>query len=451
MLAFLGIVASAALVFGLVLITRHMDTMQQDRDLRLVSSQLTVSLESSLLSVASVATSDEAILRLDHVQDPGWGDRTFPEPASSQVWVYTIAFDDSIISGLHAADPRKSGPFAFEHDLPRWIAAFRHDRWSSTPLLAAMQKGHPVRTLLWSGARLYLLIGIPFSPSTPALRLKHPWPPLLILVMPMDVYLRTTLAGAAVYDFKIVPGRSRDVAAGVPLSDAAGHTLANLQWSPATPGAELRRLLLAPLLLLVAAFAALVHHTYRRGITAARELMASEARAHYLAFHDELTKLANRRYFIAELERAVASAAGSNVPLSVLLIDLDRFKLVNDSYGHDCGDELIREVGRRLGYICPIGDLCARLGGDEFIILARGRSEAEAVELANVVMKSLSEPVQLSAATVTVGASVGISMFHGTGSGERLVREADLALYRVKARRSGGAPCLFHESFFERV
>ena len=142
---------------------------------------------------------------------------------------------------------------------------------------------------------------------------------------------------------------------------------------------------------------------------------------------------------------------GSQVPLSLLLIDLDRFKLVNDSYGHQTGDELIREVGRRLSDICPIGDLCARLGGDEFIILVHGCSEARAIDFADLVVRSLSEPVQLTAATVTVGGSVGISVFRGTGSGERLIREADLALYRVKAGRSGSAACVFHEAFLEQV
>ncbi len=451
MLALLGILASVALVFGLVLLTRHMDTMEQERDFRLVSSQLKTSLDSSLLSIASVAKSDEAIRHLDHARDTEWGNQAFPEPASSQVWVYTVSFDDSIISGLHGAGPQRLSSFAFEQSLPKWVASFRHDRWGEASSTTVAQEERPVRTLLWSRSRLYLLIATAFSPNTPGLRLIHPRPPLLMLIIPMDIYLQSNLAGADFYNFRIALSSPRGAVAGAPLSDAAGHIVASVEWDPATPGRELRRLLLAPLLLLVGAFAALVHYTYRRGTVAARELVASEARAHYLAFHDELTELANRRHFIAELERAVASASGGHPPLSVLLVDLDRFKVVNDTYGHQCGDELIRVVGRRLRNICTVSDLCARLGGDEFVILTRGRSKAEAIGLAELIVESLSEPVQLSAATITVGGSVGISMFRGTGNGERLMREADLALYRVKARRSKSAACFFHDNFLEQV
>ena len=451
MLAFLGILASVALVLGLVLLTKHMDTIQQDRDWKLVSSQIDVSFESSLLNVASVAKSDDAIRQLDHVRDASWGDRTFPEPASSRVWVYTIGFDDSIISGLHGAGLGRLGDFAFERDLPRWITGFRHDRWSGGSSKGATQEAQPVRTLLWSGARLYLLIGVSFAPTTSSLRLTHPKPPLLFLVIPMDVYLQGNLAGATFYHFSTVANLPHRKISGVPLEDAAGQVVASIEWTPATPGGELRRLLMAPLLLLVAAFAGLVYYTYCRGVVAARELVASEARAHYLAHHDELTKLANRRHFIAELERAVTSATANSLPIFVLLLDLNGFKLVNDTHGHQCGDELIREVGRRLRDICPVDDLCARLGGDEFIMLARGCNEAEVIRLANSVVKSVSEPVQLSTATVTVGGSIGISMFRGTGSGEKLIREADLALYRVKTRRAASPACFYHDSILEQI
>ena len=179
---------------------------------------------------------------------------------------------------------------------------------------------------------------------------------------------------------------------------------------------------------------------------AAQKLVESEARAHHLAFHDELSQLANRRHFLMQLEAAVASAGRGQSALSVLLIDLDRFKVVNDTYGHHSGDELIRQVGYRLKQVCPGRELCARLGGDEFVILSNGCGEKDAMALVQQIVGVLSEPFDLSTACVRIGGSVGVSVSRGQKTSEKLIQEADASLYRVKALRNGGGAALFAES-----
>ena len=193
-----------------------------------------------------------------------------------------------------------------------------------------------------------------------------------------------------------------------------------------------------------AAHAAVVNHARERDLRRTRRKMIHEAQAaRRLAFHDQLTGLVNRRQLTEHLTQAVAHAESHGEDVALLLIDLDRFKFVNDTYGHACGDELLREVARRLEAACRPGDICARLGGDEFVVLAPTCSAQDAAVIAQAILKSLAEPVALSATTVHTAASIGISLHAGGEGGDaNLLRHADLALYRVK-ERGRNAFCFF--------
>jgi diguanylate cyclase (GGDEF)-like protein/PAS domain S-box-containing protein len=156
------------------------------------------------------------------------------------------------------------------------------------------------------------------------------------------------------------------------------------------------------------------------------------------AFHDGLTGLANRALFRDRLDQALARTTRTQDLLAVLLLDLDGFKQVNDTLGHDAGDQLLTEVARRFTAATRPSDTVARLGGDEFAFIAEGGHEADAVGLANRLLEHLARPITLGGRELALGASVGIVVHRGgPGDSEELVRQADVAMYSAKAAGRG--------------
>ena len=153
-----------------------------------------------------------------------------------------------------------------------------------------------------------------------------------------------------------------------------------------------------------------------------------------LAYHDALTGLPNRLLFHDRLSVAVAQAHRSASRLAILFLDLDRFKVINDSLGHSLGDRLLREVAERLQLAVRQGDTVARLGGDEFILLLPGIGRAEdAAKVAEKILETLKHPVRLQSRELFVTASIGISLYPEDGlDPESLIKNADTAMYRAK-------------------
>ncbi|OIQ82402.1 cyclic di-GMP phosphodiesterase Gmr [mine drainage metagenome] len=151
-----------------------------------------------------------------------------------------------------------------------------------------------------------------------------------------------------------------------------------------------------------------------------------------LAEVDNLTGLANRASFNAALSRDLEGVAERET--TVLFVDLDDFKDVNDAYGHHAGDDLLRVVATRLREVTRPSDLCARIGGDEFAVLLRRTGEAAAAEVAQRVVAAVSTPATLDDAVVHVGASVGVASVVGGDDPETLVHRADVAMYAAKAQ-----------------
>ncbi len=157
-----------------------------------------------------------------------------------------------------------------------------------------------------------------------------------------------------------------------------------------------------------------------------------------LAYHDALTGLPNRALFAEHLDRALANARRAGTQLAVLFLDLDRFKLVNDSLGHGMGDRLLASVGERLQRSLRASDLPARFGGDEFAVLIENASTEGASTLAEALCHVFQEPYQIDGHELTVTASIGVAVdFAGAGTAEALLRNADLAMYRAKLDRPG--------------
>ncbi|AHB48978.1 diguanylate cyclase [Hyphomicrobium nitrativorans NL23] len=161
----------------------------------------------------------------------------------------------------------------------------------------------------------------------------------------------------------------------------------------------------------------------------------SELELDHAAHHDDLTGLPNRRLLITHLDRALHRAVRQGAMGAVLFIDLDRFKLVNDSLGHGAGDELLRLATRRLRESLRSNDLLARFGGDEFIVLLEQTSPEGAGIVAQHVIDRLTEPFLLPAGEeIYIGASIGISFFPNDSSrADELLQHADAALYQAKS------------------
>lgn len=160
----------------------------------------------------------------------------------------------------------------------------------------------------------------------------------------------------------------------------------------------------------------------------------SEERVLYLAFYDTLTALPNRYLFAEHMEQALKHRQRSGGKFALMFIDLDDFKQINDRFGHDAGDALLRVVAKRLSQCVRASDTVSRQGGDEFIVLlADVRSEADVAQIAEKMLATLSEPLSLEGGVANPRASIGIAIApdHGDDAGS-LRRHADIAMYRAK-------------------
>ena len=181
------------------------------------------------------------------------------------------------------------------------------------------------------------------------------------------------------------------------------------------------------------------------------ERRRTEERTQHEALHDPLTGLPNRNLFLDRLQHALSVAARRENSIAVLFLDLDQFKLVNDSLGHAAGDELLGAVAPRIEQALRPGDTVARFGGDEFAVLAEDiGSEREATRIAERIAEALSRPFVLRDREHFVSASVGIAIGSGNEAPEALIRDADSALYRAKERGRGGYE-IFDEVMRSRV
>ena len=168
-----------------------------------------------------------------------------------------------------------------------------------------------------------------------------------------------------------------------------------------------------------------------KDVTAAK---VAEARIQYLAYHDNLTALPNRSSFSLILNHEIASVRRDDKRLAVLFIDLDRFKNINDTLGHDAGDTMLREVGERLRHCVRQSDTVARLGGDEFVVLLSDISTpGHVAKVARKILADIAGSLDIRGREFRVTASIGISIYPHDGQDEQtLMKNADIAMYHAK-------------------
>lgn len=176
------------------------------------------------------------------------------------------------------------------------------------------------------------------------------------------------------------------------------------------------------------------------------ELKRSEEQLEYLSYHDQLTGLPNRVLFQERLSQAIESARVNHARLALLHLDIDRFKNINDSFGHAFGDEILRQVAKRLGESVGKGQMIARLGGDEFIVMDESLSSNESLDrLASRILELISQPFVVMGREVFVTGSVGITIYPDEGEDAlSLLKQSDMAMYEAKAK--GRNTLHFYES-----
>ncbi len=240
----------------------------------------------------------------------------------------------------------------------------------------------------------------------------------------------------------LIPNLTLDVratkagASSILLTDDA-NSLGVLNWTPDVPGRALISDILPFILLILAATGVSMLILVRRLFASTAKLVEREREAQYLANHDALTNLPNRRLLETELFRRSGNAHGESSRLACAVIDLDRFKDINDTLGHSAGDALIKAVGDRLALALRPADFVARLGGDEFAILRDCHELGDSEDLSTAVAKVFAEPFPVHGHQIETGASVGVAVSGFDRAVDDLMREADIALYEAKAKEKG--------------
>ncbi len=173
----------------------------------------------------------------------------------------------------------------------------------------------------------------------------------------------------------------------------------------------------------------------------------AEAAVEHMAYHDPLTGLPNRQMYRERLNEALARAKRNRQLVAVLFLDLDRFKIINDTLGHTVGDQCLKEAGKRLLRCVRDTDMVARLGGDEFTILLEGLEKIERVRrVCNEVVASLNRPFHINGEEFFSPASIGVSCYPGDGDDEEtLIKQADTAMYHAKASGKNNVQFYTHE------
>lgn len=166
----------------------------------------------------------------------------------------------------------------------------------------------------------------------------------------------------------------------------------------------------------------------------------AEEKIRYIAYHDDLTQLPNRRYLLKYLDKKIKRRLESKKPFFVFLMDLDRFKILNDSFGHRAGDRLLIKISERLLKLSNEIDILARYGGDEFVILAEIESKEQAMEFAQKCLREIRKPVVVNGQPYYITASLGISQFPADGlEEEELIKRAEMSMYFMKENSNNDA------------
>jgi diguanylate cyclase (GGDEF)-like protein len=441
---FIGLLAMCVLVLFLTEFARRTDAATREREEMVVGNGLRASVEETARRVVPQTVWDEAVRRLDNAFDPAWAEDNiakylFTMNGFSHAYVLdradrlVFAAFEGEVAPLASFDPLRSEVAGLIQKVrlaesERAATSAKDRQGLSEPIQASAIRRTPDDYLILTATLVQSDFG--------AARLKGPRAPIVITARPLDAtFIRGLEARYMLTDAHLAAADTRQeyMEAHVFISDDRGEVLGTLDWTPQQPGANLLRSAFPWLLAFLGAILMLVAVLYRRATRAASSLIESEARATHMAHHDALTGIANRAWLEKRLSQVVPEIRRNGRSIAVHCIDLDGFKDLNDTHGHQAGDELLRAVAGRLKAQCREGDVCARLGGDEFAIVQVGADAAAAEHLAARTLAIFKQPFSLSSGTRQIGASIGVAVTgDSTLEGLELLRRGDLALYAAK-------------------
>lgn len=390
----------------------------------------------------SVALWDEAVKRIDE-RDNEWIDNEIGSYLSGTYGhdqVLVLGGDDAIVyehdrRGGHGDAERA---LSVARPLLEELRSGRSRQWvkrdgkfstleASEDQLAGASQLKAGANLLWLSGQAAVVSAMTVTP-THDLKLLQLKPPIILSV----IYLtpeRLRLMGSDVNiaDLRLIKGDEGLI----PIVADDGAPIGSLTWMPQHPGKAFLTVLLPVILIVTIAGMLAGRYLVGRMTILADRLRQSATDSHRLAFEDQITKLPNRRAFQQTLEELCMSTAR---PFVLAIIDIDRFKEVNDTYGHETGDRLIGGVGARLGEMAGGRGMVARLGGDEFAVIVTHDPKLSADVLKRKLGKLFEAPFQLGPYRILASASIGLCTVRDTASPARVLREADTALYEAKAR-----------------
>lgn len=454
-----GVVTAAAIAlagFSLFWAVKQSDDVSVERQLRTTQRTIRALVDELAQQQEMVAVWNDAVEKLrEHPLDLAWIDgnlgpwlhRTF-----GQDQVYILDADDEAIDAVIEGKRVAVG----EYDLVRssianLVMGLRGDPRSSHHGHALQGATNPNLTSgrAVSDAHVIQLLGRPAAVSamkivteSDAVVQEPGTEPILVSIRFLDDTFLKRISERSLIEGLRFSSVNMPTAGevSVPLRADDGETIGYFIWKPELPGTKIfsvigpsTALVCALMILVMALLVRSLHSSMAKLEATVFELRASEAHAQHLAFHDTLTGLPNRALFHNRFERALAGVERGD-GIALLMLDLDRFKNVNDTLGHHAGDNLIRELGRRLSGLLRSGDTIARLGGDEFAIIQPGiRSRRDVEALCNRILESVRKPFDLQGGQAYVGVSIGVALAPDAGTDPiDLQRKADIALYHAK-------------------
>ncbi|WP_108396099.1 putative bifunctional diguanylate cyclase/phosphodiesterase [Devosia submarina] len=397
----------------------------------------------------SSAVGDDAVVNLRANNQP-WIARNLADWMSqffSHDRVYVLAPDDRVVRAAEAGEQIPSIIDLRDRAVVEPIIAKLREKLAvaanegDASMAAPMGTGNTDTVRLPSNELAYVSVR-PIVPSSGAVVQRPGEEFLVISVVALDGDVLGELGQQlGLPDLRIGgPGKGKGA---LPVVNNAGRTMGFAVWTPKKPALVLMQET-APAtlgLLLVGGLSLFGFLMWLRRTMSALE--KSQAQIEYLAFHDPLTGVANRALFDVRLRNALHYEYLAKAKVALVSIDLDTFKEINDSLGHGAGDELIKQVAKRLSSRLPEGATLTRLGGDEFAVVQPGVvSEGHARFLCQTLLDTFHDPFLLAGEYVRVTASMGLALESGEAvSSTEIMRRADVALYAVKAAGRDGFRC----------
>lgn len=444
-LAAMGVTAIAALTFGLLQFASNSDENAREREETVIANGVSGRVHEIEHQVIPNAVWDDAVRNLDNRFDAAWAHDNigqFYRSTGDFAFTMVLDTDNQLLYAMRDGVDASSSISWAERDIAEPLIENVRAREASNQvhhdtLAHAVQAS----SINWVDSRLFIITATLVQPDFGHFQITHMRAPIVLTGRELDEAFLTAFAQRYLLsNLHVHEGDSRVEAgeAHAQLRDRSGAVIASLDWTPQHPGQSLLSSALPPVIALLAIMMGVTLALYIRARHARANLELSEQRSSYVARHDALTGLPNRMRFEEALMEAVIDTARTGRQFGLLCVDLDRFKDLNDTYGHDVGDEALRQAAIRISH-ADDSSTCARLDGDGFAILIRSDANLERVEeVASKLIEALDEPFALSIGPRLIGCSVGVAI-SGAELFEPLemLRRADMALFRAKAEGRG--------------